>query len=88
MNPSVDARIYLWLKQCSVQSSVTGTDLNLLDFKGLVQDIQFNSFNYTLPPCVTQVKSVNEMKPQKKNKFKVNRNSTLLNEWKIKPSES
>ena len=28
------------------------------------------------------------MKPQKNNKFEVDRNSTLLNEWKIKPSES
>lgn len=67
---SIDERIYLWLKQCSVQSSVTETDLSLLDFNGLVQDIHFNSFNYILPPCIIQVKSTNEVKPQKKKSLK------------------
>ena len=82
MISSIDKRIYLWLKQCSMQSSVTETDLNLLDFNGLVQDIQFNRFNYILPPCVTQLKSVNEVTPQKKKKIEVDKNSKLLKSGK------
>ena len=42
---TVDERIYLWLQQCSICSAVTDTDLCLVDFTPLIQDIQYNRFN-------------------------------------------
>jgi hypothetical protein len=47
---AVDKRIYLWLKQCNAQDSVVDTDLDLMNFVQISQDIHFNRFNYILPP--------------------------------------
>ena len=63
----VDKIIYLWLQQFSIRSAVTDTYLCLVNFTPLIQDIQYNSFNYMLPPSVSIVeKSPVIGKPLKK----------------------
>jgi hypothetical protein len=89
---ATDERIYLWLKQCSSATSVTDTDLSLIDFTQSIQDIQLNRFNYTLPPCVTKISKTSEKDeagtPQKKKKFESERNTNMNKEWKLRPAES
>ena len=88
---SVDERIYLWLKQCSASTSVIDTDLSLIDFTQAIQDIMLNRFNYILPPCVTKVPSPSEKDtstPQKKKKFETEKNTNMVKEWKLRPTES
>ena len=85
---AVDERIYMWLKQCSIESSVEDTDLSLMDFSHLTQDIQLNRFNYLLPPCVTSTTQTDKDQLQKKKKFESERNTNVAREWKLRPSEA
>ena len=85
---AVDERIYMWLKQCSIESSVEDTDLSLMDFSHLTQDIQLNRFNYLLPPCVTSTTQTDKDQLQKKKKFESERNTNVTREWKLRPSEA
>ena len=45
---------------------VTNTDLALVDFSGLVMDVQLNRFVYTLPPSIAKlIVTEKEDKPSK-----------------------
>ena len=86
---TVDERIYIWLKQCSIQSTVIDTDLSLMDFSPMSQDIQLNRFNYILPPRVAKLNQVEDKEnPLKKKKFESERNTNQVREWKLRPGES
>jgi hypothetical protein len=85
---AIDERIYLWLKECSKESSVEDTDLSLMNFTQLTQDIQLNRFNYLLPPCVTSSSQSEKDHSQKKKKFETERNTNVTREWKLRSSES
>ena len=80
---SIDERIYQWLKQCSSHSMVIDTDLSLMEFTHLIQDIQLNRFNYVLPPSIAKlVTEDNEdsgLKPKKKRKEQDNDVVTVRN---------
>ena len=89
---AVDERIYLWLKQCSSQASVVDTDLELMNFSQISQDIQFNRFNYILPPRVAKIQKQDNAETEssaiKKKKFEAERNTNQVREWKLRQSES
>ena len=88
---AVDERIYLWLKQCSIYAIVTDTDLSLMDFNPLVQDIQLNRFNYFLPPSISKIVNIEKEEanaPNKKKKSEVEKNLEMIREWKIRPGEA
>ena len=52
---AIDERVYMWLKQCSVNQSVIDTDLSLLNYSTLIQDVKFNRFTYSLPPTIASL---------------------------------
>jgi hypothetical protein len=85
---AVDERIYIWLKQCSIESSVEDTDVSLMNFAQLTQDIQLNRFNYLLPPCVTSANQKDKDPTLKKKKFEAEKNTSITREWKLRPCES
>ena len=87
---AVDERIYLWLKQCSSYECVMDTDLSLMEFSPLCQDIQLNRFNYILPPSVTKTNVPDEDNsvPSKKKKFDMEKNMNQVSEWKLRQTES
>ena len=76
---AVYERIYLWLQQCSICSAVTDTDLCLVDFTPLIQGIQYNHFNYMLPPRVLKVEKSPVIDKAPKKKADVERNNSVLN---------
>ena len=87
---AVDERIYMWLKQCSTCATVVDTDTSLMDLSSLIQDIQFNRFNYLLPPCVSKLNTQEDdnKETNKKKKFEAEKNMKLNTDWKLRQSES
>ena len=91
---AIDERIYSWLRQCSIKQMVTETDISLMDFNYMLQDINFNRFYYTLPPNVASVvtKTVGREHETKRDppqgKPQHVRNDCVVQEWKIRPSET
>ena len=93
---AVDERIYLWLKQCGTNTSVTDTDHSLVDFSSLTSDIQLSRFNYVLPPSISKVSKLeaaeHEHTPDSKNKKKkvveAKRNLDMVQDWKLRPTET
>ena len=93
---AIDDRVYQWLKQCSVNEMVIDTDVTLVDFSPLLQDIQLNRFQYTLPPSIAHLvtKEEDDPKPTRsqggtmREKVEVVRNDTLMSNWKLKHHET
>ena len=54
---AIDERIYQWLRQCSMKSVVSDTDISLVELSSLISDVQLNRFHYLLPPSVAKVNS-------------------------------
>ena len=53
---TVDNRIYQWPCQCSVATSVEGTNTSLLDYSTLFDNIVINIFQYILPLAIKRYK--------------------------------
>ena len=95
---AIDDRIHQWLKQCSIRSSVTDTDLTLIEFSSLLSDIQFNRFTYFLPPSIAEVQqdtSSDNKKDQdepnskkKKEAAKIEKNLQQVADWKLRNNET
>ena len=77
----------MWLQQCSIHSEVIDTDLCLLDFTPLFQDIQYNRFNYMLPPSVSAVEKNKVFGKATKKQAALERNNPVLKDWKLRNSE-
>ena len=84
---AVDERIYLWLQQCRIRSEVTDTYLCLVDFTSLFQDIQYNRFNYMLPPSVLTVEKIPVFSKAPKKQADVERKNSVLKDWKLRNYE-
>ena len=84
---AVEERIYLWLQQCSIHSAVTATDLCLVDFTPLIQYIQYNRFNYMLPPSVSKLEKIPVIGKSPKKKAYAEINNSVLKYWKLRNSE-
>ena len=80
---AVDKRIYLWLKQCSMRTSVLDMDINLISFVNLTADVQLNRFSYVLPEAVMEVS-----KKRKGSESEVEKNHLINKDWKIKDNEA
>ena len=39
---AIDERIYQWLRQCSMKSVVSDTDISLVELSSLISDVQLN----------------------------------------------
>ena len=93
---AIDDRVNQWLKQCSLKTSITDTDLSLIEFSSLISDVQFNRFAYFLPPSVASVKeepkkdSDEEEKVTKKKKEapKYIKNENQVSDWKLRNNET
>ena len=92
---AIDDRVYQWLKQCSTNEMVTDTDMTLVEFSPLLQDVQLNRFNYALPPSVAKLIAKDTQTPSenKRNgrstdeKTEVVQNDRIVQQWKLKPHE-
>jgi hypothetical protein len=92
---AIDERIYIWLQQCSQRDSVVDTDLSLMDFSPLIQDIQLNRFNYMLPPSISKISNDQAADSSTKKKQGRNnedtakpvRNPNINKDWKLRPNE-
>lgn len=90
---AIDERIYFWLKQCSSKEIVLDTDLSLIEFSSMIQDVQFNRFYYVLPPSVSNVLRHNEeeegtsVKKKKEKSANSIRNHDLVQAWKLRQDE-
>ena len=91
---AVDERVYLWLKQCSTHQAVTDTDLSLVNYSTLIQDIKLNRFMYMLPPTIASFNSDNKDKSKAKDRssergaVELVRNSNRVEQWKLRHGES
>ena len=92
---SIDERIYLWLKDCSLHSSVVNTNLALIDFTSLLNDVNFNRFVYNLPPSIAKISSeekhheIHQLKKQKRSATPVMvRNNDINADWKLRNGET
>ena len=85
---AVDERIYLWLQQCIIRSAVTDTYLCLVYFMLLIQDIQYNCYNYMLPPSVLTVEKIPVFSKSPKKQADVERKNSVLKDWKLRNSEN
>ena len=63
-----------------------------MNFSQISQDIQFNRFNYILPPRVAKIQKQDNAETEssaiKKKKFEAERNTNQVREWKLRQSES
>ena len=94
---SVDERIYMWLKQCSISKSVMDTDLTLINYSSLLQDITLNRFTYNLPPTTASLATQNNDDKQKtqtrgtsgkRDVPEIFRNNDRVDGWKLRQGES
>ena len=92
---AVDERIYLWLKDYSICQAVTDTNLSLMNYATITQDIILNRFIYHLPPTIASLVEKDEEKPtgqrsesRKKEDMEVHRNNERVEEWKMRKGES
>ena len=93
---AVDEQIYSWLKQCSVTQAVTDTDLNLMNYSSLIQDVKLNRFMYILPPTTASIESKTEERKmvsknagtRREGTTAVQRNPDRVEEWKLRNGES
>ena len=96
---AVDERVYWWLKQCSTHQSVMDTDLSLINYSTLIQDVKFNRFTYALPPTIASLVG-NDAKEKKKGQDRngnakdqsgtsdLVKNPNRIEEWKLRHGES
>ena len=93
---SIDERVYYWLKQCSTKASIIDTDLTLIEFTSLLNDVQLNRFTYLLPPRIAKLTSEQEgddiNKPKKREKTGntpvMVRNHDMDSDWKLRSNET
>ena len=93
---AIDERVYLWLKQCSIVKSVVDTDLTLMNYSSIIQDIKLNRFVYILPPTIASLLAPkqNEYKAKQKqtsvvsSSVELKRNQNQVEEWKLRRGES
>ena len=92
---AIDDRIYQWLKQCSMRDSVIDTDISLVEFSSLLSDVQLNRFTYRLPPSIVRLEQEKKddagskfQKKRKHDRAEMVRNASVVNEWKLRPSEN
>ena len=88
----------MWLRECSVHQSVTDTDLSLINFASLLQDVQLNRFIYILSPTIAALVSDTKepkvgTKPSREGeKFREGaelvKNTQRVEEWKLRRGES
>ena len=94
---AVDERVYMWLKQCSIHQTVTDTDLSLVNYSSLIQDVKLNRFNYALPPTIASIIAIPKEKSRSKDQRRERgtremtelvRNGTRVEQWKLRHGES
>lgn len=91
---AIDERVYHWLKQCSTHDMVCDTDLSLVNFETLIQDIKFNRFMYTLPPSIAQLVEKQEkgLKPVRRGENQAAaspiQNTKMQKDWKLRRDET
>ena len=93
---SVDHRLYQWLRQCSLCSTVQATTVTLLDFAGLFEDIMMHRFHYILPlsvkklkekPPITTREDSSSRVAKKPRQSEYARNPSVPQEWKLRQGE-
>ena len=93
---AVDERVYLWLRQCSTQQAVTDTDLSLINFLSLIQDIHLNRFAYILPPTIASLVTDKDEKKAggaksgdgRREGPELVKNNNRIEAWKLRRGES
>ena len=87
----------MWLKQCSISKSVMDTDLTLINYSSLLQDITLNRFTYNLPPTTASLATQNNDDKQKtqtrgtsgkRDVPEIFRNNDRVDGWKLRQGES
>lgn len=61
---AVDDRLHKWLKQCSNVTLVSETNVDLMDYESLFEDILMHRFTYKLPPNIMKLQ---QLEPEKEN---------------------
>ena len=92
---AIDDRVYQWLKQCSTHEMVTDTDITLVEFSPLLQDIQLNRFQYVLPPSIAKLNTRDEQSYSdvrrgmriEGEKIETVQNEKVVTQWKMRPNE-
>ena len=92
---SIDNRLYQWLQECSMAVSVEDTNLRLIEYSTLFDDIAMNRFQYRLPPSVKEVSEgtnsltdkIAEREKKRQRTVEHIRNEAVPGEWKLKQGE-
>ncbi len=97
---AVDDRLYQWLRQCCNAKLVEDTNLQLIDYSSLFDDILLRRFNYRLPPNIRKIQKrfppdqfhhqdhSNMDRFKKPRLFEQVRNENQVREWKLRPNEN
>ena len=93
---AVDERLNLWLQQCCRAQEVNDTNLNLVNFASIIEDIQLNKFVCDLPPSIKKLEreleldtdSTNEKRKKKKKVVKQVKNQDPNPAWKCRIDEN
>ena len=92
---AIDHRLYQWLQQCSMVTTVDETSIALLTFASLFDDVMMHRFYYILPLSVKRVKGKkieddtgdNERDRKRSKQVEYIRNHNVPPEWKLRQGE-
>jgi hypothetical protein len=92
---SVDDRLHQWLRSCCNSDFVQETNLELMNYASLFQDVSLSRFNYHLPPNIMSVQKRNSDphassshdKSKRQKKIEQVRNDKMVADWKLRQNE-
>jgi hypothetical protein len=92
---ATDSRVNLYLESCMKSESPMEVNHKFLDTRKLCEDIELNSFHYTLPSSVKTVSTIpttnsgikRKAEDHSKQVERIN-NSKMVEAWKLRPNEN
>jgi hypothetical protein len=89
---SVDDRLHQWLRECCNCQFVQETNLDLMNYASLFQDISLSRFNYNLPPNIKSVQKQSQEgsyanKEKRQKRVDQVKNVNITQGWKLRPDE-
>lgn len=93
----VNERLNIWLQQCCRAQEVGDTNLNLVNFGQIFEDVQFNRFRCELPPSIKKInkdtdKEIEDRddgsRKKRKKQAKQEKNPNLNSKWKLRLNEN
>ena len=91
---STDSRVNLYLESCMKAESPMEVSHKFLDTRKLCEDIEVNSFHYTLPSSVKKVSTNPTITGTKRKsddsskQVEIINNSKRVGAWKLRPNEN